>query len=95
MDYDVAILFLEEPLKFGVGVQRIALPRTGEDVEVGSSATISGWGKLAEGGSSSKTLKQVDVHIMSQDDCQMIYGNIISDAMICTFDNGKDACQVF
>lgn len=96
MDYDISILELAEPLKFTTGVQKIRLPIEGEELEAGTTVTISGWGKLSEGGSSSDTLKQVDVHVISEDDCQMIYGNIVNDRMICTAEpeGGKDSCQV-
>jgi secreted trypsin-like serine protease len=60
----------------------------------GANATIVGWGALSEGGSTSDTLQQVTVPIVSNDDCDDVYSNL-TDNMLCAGRDmgGQDSCQ--
>lgn len=64
----------------------------------GRSATVVGWGRLAERKKTSDTLQKVTVPIISQEECktQGYPASKISDQMICAgYPLGeKDACQV-
>ena len=64
----------------------------------GTIATASGWGTLKEEGTPSCTLREVDVKVMSNEECRKTNytENLISDKMMCAGDlkGGKDTCQV-
>jgi secreted trypsin-like serine protease len=62
--------------------------------QAGDDATIIGWGALSEGGSTSDTLQQVAVPIVSNDACDDIYSNLTGN-MLCAGEElgGEDSCQ--
>lgn len=96
---DIALIELQEEvneaskLEFPF-IRGICLPKVNEEF-VGSS-TVTGWGRVSEGGSSSDPLRAVDVDLMTDDACRKFYGRRkISDGMLCAGfkEGGKDACQ--
>jgi trypsin len=92
LDSDVAILKLAGPLAFSSRVQPISLARTA--IPVGSTAWVSGWGALSEGGQSPSSLRAVDVAILSATNCNSAYGTgVITPKMICAQTPGHDSCQ--
>jgi hypothetical protein len=57
-------------------------------------STVIGFGLLAEGGTASARLKQVDVPIVARPACRQVYGeNAITAANFCAGQDGKDSCQ--
>ncbi|OQY47343.1 MAG: hypothetical protein B6242_05205 [Anaerolineaceae bacterium 4572_78] len=69
---------------------------TGDNDAVGVWATVIGWGALYSGGPSPDELYEVDVPIISNEDCNTSYPGQISDDMICAGDlenGGIDSCQ--
>jgi len=66
----------------------------GSTSQPGANATIVGWGALSEGGSTSDTLQQVTVPIVSNDECDDVYSNLTAN-MICAGRDmgGQDSCQ--
>ncbi len=69
----------------------------GVNSQPGDPATVIGWGRLSEGGTSSPTaLQQVEVPIQTNTACQSGYGNLtITDNMVCAGidQGGMDSCQ--
>ncbi|ROT77359.1 trypsin-2 [Penaeus vannamei] len=60
----------------------------------GKTATVTGWGTTSSGGSSSDTLREVDVTVVANTACQSnSYGSAIKDTMLCAGSTGKDSCQ--
>ena len=49
------------------------MPSQGQDWEAGTNARVSGWGTLSSGGDSPCTLHAVDVPVLSDEDCEVIY----------------------
>lgn len=97
MDYDISILELSEPLLFNSSIQPINLPATNNRLIEGAESVCTGWGATREGGSGSSQLQTVTVPIVSQEVCQIGYGEaVITEQMICAgiTKGGKDACQV-
>ena len=94
---DIAILTLETPARMSNSVKTICLP-TISNSYVNRRVTVTGWGNLKEGGSSTSTLQEVDLTVMSNGQCQKKYNSNkrarIYDSMICASDPGKDSCQV-
>ncbi|POM71033.1 Serine protease family S01A [Phytophthora palmivora] len=88
--YDVGVLKLEKE----VTTDTIDLSATdGSDNEVGTVATVSGWG-LTENGSQSLVMEQVNVQIISNAECNKQYSDRITEGMLCAGDgNGKDTCN--
>lgn len=71
---------------------------TSDTYGVSILGTVTGWGATAEYGATSKVLREVNVPIISNDDCRKTkYGNKITANMMCAGFVGKgakDACQV-
>lgn len=100
-NYDIALLFLAEPLVYGIGIQPIALPNQGVIIGSGMNSLISGWGLANIQGILiyPSNLQSVIVPIVDQDVCKESYGSLqvpaaITDVMICAglLEGGKDAC---
>ncbi|KAJ8665234.1 hypothetical protein QAD02_006896 [Eretmocerus hayati] len=93
--YDVAVLKLNESVRFDKSRQRIELFESGEPVLAGSKASISGWGKTAQG--IPAQLQVVEVPVITRELCDYAYRNRggIDDGQICAALYGqgeKDAC---
>lgn len=56
-------------------------------------ATVIGWGRTMEGGSSSAVLRQVQIPIVSNETCEQSYPDGITSNMLCAGITGKDSCQ--
>lgn len=66
----MAILKLSTPLNFSSSVAPITLEDPGDEVSVGTAATVSGWGVIFEGSRTTlSNFKAVDVIVISNDDC--------------------------
>lgn len=94
IDYDIAVLELEEDLEFSDSVKPIPLV-TSKPAD-GSLSTVTGWGATREGGPISQQLQRVRVDIVNREDCAKSYaGFAITQRMICAGvpQGGKDACQ--
>ncbi|MCL4153771.1 UNVERIFIED_CONTAM: hypothetical protein GTU68_052035, partial [Idotea baltica] len=59
----------------------------------GEIGTVTGWGTTTEGGDTSNTLLEVDLPLLTTDECQVYYNSYVTDNMICTYEPGKDSCQ--
>ncbi|XP_076060017.1 transmembrane protease serine 9-like [Oratosquilla oratoria] len=73
------------------------LPLNQNNDYVGVMATVLGWGVTTTGGLTSSKLREVEVPVLSNSDCEAklnLYGTI-TDNMICAgyADGGKDSCQ--
>jgi len=102
MDYDYSILELTEPISLsGNSKARAAcLPAATDtifDQIYEKNFTVSGWGALSQGGSTSKVLHHVTVPWVSDEDCKSSYGQTtITSRMICAGNlqnGGVDSCQ--
>ncbi|KAG1711575.1 hypothetical protein DVH05_008824 [Phytophthora capsici] len=88
--YDVGVLKLEKE----VTTNTIDLcAADGSDNEVGTVATVRGWG-LTENGSQSLVLEEVNVKIVSNAECNKEYSDRITEGMLCAGEgDGKDTCN--
>ncbi|KAK6638951.1 hypothetical protein RUM43_007221 [Polyplax serrata] len=57
-EYDLALVRLESSLEFQPHISPICLPAT-DDLLIGENATVTGWGRLSEGGTLPSVLQQV------------------------------------
>lgn len=57
-EFDLALVKLEQPLVFAPHISPICLPAT-DDLLIGENATVTGWGRLSEGGTLPSVLQEV------------------------------------
>lgn len=57
-EYDLALVRLEQPLVFAPHIMPICLPAS-DDLLVGVNGTVTGWGRLSEGGTLPSVLQEV------------------------------------
>ncbi|XP_062698993.1 trypsin-1-like [Aedes albopictus] len=98
IDYDFALLELEEVLVLGKDVQAVVLPAKDEAVAYGKVLLVCGWGKTVNGGSAnSPTLRAVNVPVVNQKQCERAYSNFVqvTPRMLCAghAEGGKDMCN--
>ena len=72
-DYDFAILFLSSPLTFSSTIGAVCLPASTQSLYTGQVATVTGWGLTSSGGSPASTLQEVEVTVMSNEECNVYY----------------------
>jgi len=97
---DIALIKLDKPAVFSDSIRPICLPKEsmrGENLD-GMRPFIAGWGTVEFRGESSSVLRQVQVDVQSNQNCQTAYNQFkitISNAQLCAgFPmGGKDACQ--
>jgi secreted trypsin-like serine protease len=105
-DNDLALLRLTTPVGFGVTtsgitVSLISLVEPNVGSLTSTTATVTGWGTTSEGGVSSNTLREANVPIISNAQCENLYdtnvgaGNWLTDNMLCAglTAGGRDSCQ--
>ncbi|KAF7491461.1 Serine proteinase stubble [Sarcoptes scabiei] len=96
---DLALVQLDKPIEFAPHVSPICLPP--DNVELlGRNATVTGWGRLSEGGVLPTVLQEVRVPIISNDKCKNMFlsagrHEYIPDIFMCAgYDSGgRDSCQ--
>ena len=72
-DYDFSILFLTIPITFSSTVAPVCLPASTQSLYTGQVATVTGWGLTSSGGSPASTLQEVEVTVMSNEECNDYY----------------------
>ncbi|KAI4491504.1 hypothetical protein M0804_002896 [Polistes exclamans] len=98
-EYDLALVRLESSLTFAPHISPICLPAT-DDLLIGENATVTGWGRLSEGGTLPSVLQEVSVPIVSNDRCKSMFlragrHEFIPDIFLCAGyeTGGQDSCQ--
>ncbi|XP_046737891.1 uncharacterized protein LOC124406501 [Diprion similis] len=93
-NHDVALLRLRRPVKFTKTVRPICLPNLGSD-PAGKLGTVVGWGRTSEGGTLPGQANEVQVPILSLNQCrQMKYrATRITNNMLCAGRGSQDSCQ--
>ena len=91
LEYDLALLKLERPVKFHPNIIPICLPESDDDfIEETERSTgwATGWGALEEGGESPSILKEVNLAIETKEECKdEILNTLTEDGM---YDHGLD-----
>lgn len=94
--YDIAVISVKKPFKFGDSRQPINLFKKAEKSKAGVKSIITGWGSTGSG--SPSQLQTVTVPIITKKLCNDAYKNYggIPKGQICAAyygEGGKDACQ--
>ncbi|XP_067329728.1 transmembrane protease serine 9 isoform X1 [Anolis sagrei] len=83
LDYDLALLRLDRPLRFSPTLRPICLPEGADRLAPGAQCVITGWGSTKEGGPMSKQLQKAWVQVLGEAECQRFYPVQISSRMLC------------
>lgn len=92
-DNDAALVHLERP---STATPAVLVNREEQSSRPGDTATVMGWGVLEFGAPvTSKTLQQVELPLVSLEECRRAYGASITGNMICAGEpeGGVDSCQ--
>merc|ERR1711981_82339 len=99
-NYDFSLLKMKKTINFSkyVHIRPICLPTDTSKDYTDFTATVSGWGTLSSGGSTSNKLREVEVKVLSNTVCKNNYNypaSWITSQMLCANveGGGKDACQ--
>jgi trypsin len=96
IDYDISLLHVASPFRLSKNVAIIGLPSSTTSWPPGTSALVSGWGKVNETSESSPYLQSVTVQMISESTCKQKYGeSSITSRMLCAGVDGagKATCQ--
>merc|ERR1711910_280769 len=92
---DIALIELPSPMEFNDYIKPSCMPMAGDSADVGEMVTCTGWGKPSDSaGGISPVLRMVeDRPIISNSDCNAIYG-IVGDGVVCIdTTGGKGTCN--
>merc|ERR1711988_855237 len=92
---DLALIGLPSPMPMNDYISTSCLPATGETPAVGSLVTVTGWGKPSDSaGGISPVLREVrDIPVMTNADCNAVYG-IVGDGVVCIDTaGGRGSCN--
>lgn len=97
-DNNIALMYLEQPLIFGPGIQAVNLPPHGLIVEPGTYAIVSGWGSLDYTSGPVEILQSVAIPVVDNDICREAYRerHLVTDGMMCAGymeEGGRDVCE--
>ena len=97
-NFDFVMIKLKEKVALGGTSIPASLATKEMDDEFFTKKTfsVSGWGSLDYGGSSPDVLQSVDVPFVSNTVCSELYGDAITDQMLCAGTikgAGADSCQ--
>lgn len=79
--HNIAILKVDQALKFGDKINNISLANEEDVIEEGTLVSVAGWG-LQESGSSPYKLQQVEMPVLSGPECELQAGYGY-DSIIC------------
>lgn len=91
---DIALVVLVRPAELNDNVRPICLPINIETSKgyIGSNAFVAGWGKTNFNESVSNVMKEIQIPVVANSECQKIYSNIIDYGVLCAGGGGKDIC---
>ncbi|XP_066938169.1 uncharacterized protein [Macrobrachium rosenbergii] len=97
---DVALLKLDRKVDFSEYILPVCLPtdsmaRQPLDNMVGQTPSVIGWGSTYYGGRESATLREAQLPVWSNSDCDDSYFQPITEVFLCAgfVEGGRDACQ--
>jgi len=96
---DLVLLRLTEPVRFQPNIVPICIPEDDDD-NAGETGWVTGWGRLFQGGPFPPVLKELDLPILTNEECEASYKKAgfweeIPDIFICAGhkDGRKDTCE--
>merc|ERR1711879_1099456 len=95
LENDIALIELPSPMSFNDYIKPSCMPMAGDTADVNEMVTCTGWGKPSDSaGGISPVLRMVeDRPIISNSECNAIYG-IVGDGVVCIdATGGKGTCN--
>mmetsp|Transcript_5611 Transcript_5611/g.11798 ORF Transcript_5611/g.11798 Transcript_5611/m.11798 type:complete len:324 (-) Transcript_5611:415-1386(-) len=89
LNNDYMLVVLQSDSSF----QPVIIPENDDFLEPGDQVYAIGMGIIYTGGPFSDPLLEVGLNYIENDECNPFYGGYITDNMMCTFTQFKDACQ--
>ncbi|XP_017888643.1 chymotrypsin-2-like, partial [Ceratina calcarata] len=86
---DIALLKVEKPFVKSPQISFVTLPSVSDVVHANDLATVSGWGRLWQGGPTTIYLQRVNILIADQQYCKLIYSKQhynVYDSQVCAYD---------
>jgi Secreted trypsin-like serine protease len=81
-----------KPFEIGPNVKPIPLSKN--PLRPGEIILVSGWGVTSEDGELANTLQKVEVPVVPQWECKLLYSyDVLLDSMFCGGRAGRDSCQ--
>ena len=77
-DFDFSVLTLAAPVNFSHAAAPVCLPASPSTLYTGHLATVIGWGDTSSEGTQSSSLQEVNVTIISNEQCATAYGDQIN-----------------
>lgn len=97
LDYDIALIKLEEPLEdFSVYIRPVCIPGGDTKFDEKSKCYVTGFGRTQQGGELAGMLRMAKIPLVSKETCKAAYGEKkLTERMICAGfpKGGIDACQ--
>ncbi|XP_039432601.1 trypsin 5G1-like [Culex pipiens pallens] len=95
IDYDFALLELEEEIELGEEFYAAELPKQDEPVEDGTCLQVSGWGKTENEDYGSEDLRLINIPVVNWEKCRKTFRkiNYLSKQMICAGGKQISACH--
>ncbi|XP_033942126.1 ovochymase-2-like [Pseudochaenichthys georgianus] len=109
MNYDIALMDLDQHIVLGTHVQPIRLPLPDDSIQPGTSCIMGGWGRMKEKGRVAAVLREVKLDLVDPARCQHVLHAARSSTrpqrpaqpqpamtVLCAGPEGggRDACQV-
>ncbi|XP_038178211.1 serine protease 44-like [Arvicola amphibius] len=99
--HDIALALLAFPVNYSASIQPVCLPRRTFLVQAGTQCWVTGWGRVVEGGASSRLLREVQLSIIRHEKCNQILKDktgsifgITQEGVVCGYsEKGGDTCQ--
>ncbi|GAA1203860.1 S1 family peptidase [Prauserella alba] len=90
---DIAVLSLDRAVPYRTA--QVADDSDAAKYRAGTEATVLGWGRTAESGERSNTLRSAEVPVVAADTCSEAYDEYDPETMVCAGypEGGTDACQ--
>ncbi|KAL1123637.1 hypothetical protein AAG570_002713 [Ranatra chinensis] len=97
-EHDIALLRLNDRLPMAEVIRPVCLPKNEEESYEGVRGIATGWGTIREDGRTSCVLREVELPVMTNEECRhntSYQQKMITDNMMCAgYDQGaKDTCQ--
>ena len=92
---DIGLIELPSPVEWSDYIKPVCLPSAGDTAEEGQLVTCAGWGQASDtSGGLSPVLRMVeDLPLMSNEECEAIYG-IVGDTSLCIdTTGGRGTCN--
>uniref|UniRef100_A0A8C8RQT8 Azurocidin 1 n=1 Tax=Pelusios castaneus TaxID=367368 RepID=A0A8C8RQT8_9SAUR len=90
---DIMLLQLSTPVPYNEAVQPVKLPPRDWEIPCTAACSTAGWGRTTNNRTHSQSLQEVNLTLVSREECQLCHKQKITNNMICAGNNKHNACQ--